>query len=107
MGQIFENLIILEAMKARLNKGLNPNIYFFRDTNGLEVDILYKQGSSLTPVEIKSSATFNNVFSKGIHKFQKLTDNSRKGYIVYSGDFTPETETFTVVNFKNCSTIFV
>ena len=106
IGQIFENLVLLEAIKARLNKGLNPNIYFFRDTNGLEVDILYKHGSHLTPIEIKSSATFHNSFAKGIHKFQKLTKNSQKGYIVYSGDFTPQTETFSVINFNNCSAIF-
>lgn len=106
IGQIFENLIVLEAIKTRLNKGLNPNIYFFRDSNGLEVDILFKQGSYLTPVEIKSSATFHKTFSKGIHKFQKLANNAQKGYIVYSGDFTPESGTFSVINFNNCSTIF-
>ena len=106
IGNIFENLVILEIMKARLNKGLSPNIYFFRDSNGLEVDILFKQGSQLTPIEIKSSATFNKIFAKGIHKFQKLTDSAQKGYIVYSGEFTPDTKTYTVVNFLDIPTIF-
>lgn len=106
IGHIFENLVILEAIKTRLNKGLNPNIYFFRDSNGLEVDILFKQGANLTPVEIKSSSTFNKTFNKSIHKFQKLAHNSQKGYIVYSGDFEPETETISVLNFNKCSTIF-
>ncbi len=106
IGQIFENLVILEAIKTRLNKGLNPNIYFFRDTNGLEVDILYKQGANLTPVEIKSSSTFNKTFNKGIHKFQKLAKNAQKGYIVYSGNFEPDTETISVLNYNKCSVIF-
>ena len=106
IGQIFENLVVLEATKTRLNKGLNPNIYFFRDSNGLEVDILYKQGSYLTPVEIKSSATFHQSFAKGILKFQKISENSQKGYIVYSGDFTPESENFSVINFSHCASIF-
>jgi len=106
IGQIFENLIILEAIKTRLNKGLSPNIYFFRDSNGVEIDILYKQGAKLTPVEIKSSATFNKAFSKNIHKFQKLTDNAEKGFIVYAGDFEPKTKAYSVLNFNTCSTIF-
>jgi len=106
IGQIFENLIVLEAIKTRFNQGLNPNIYFFRDTNGLEVDILFKQGAQLTPVEIKSSFTFNKTFNKSIHKFQKLTHNAQKGYIVYSGDFEPKTEAISVLNFNKCSTIF-
>ncbi len=107
IGNIFENLIILEAMKARLNKGLNPNIYFFRDSNGLEVDILYKQGSQLIPIEIKSSATFNKIFTKSIHKFHKLTPNTKKGYIIYSGEFTVETETYQVVNYLQTQSLFI
>ena len=102
IGNIFENLIVLELMKARYNQGLNPNIYFFRDSNGLEVDIIYKKGSQLIPIEIKSAATFNKVFAKSIHKFQKLTAKAQKGFVVYAGDFTAKTETYSIVNYRNC-----
>ncbi len=102
IGNIFENLIVLELMKARYNQGLNPNIYFFRDSNGLEVDIIYKKGSQLIPIEIKSAATFNKVFAKSIHKFQKLTPKAQKGFVVYAGDFTAKTETYSIVNYRNC-----
>ena len=107
IGSIFENLVVLEGLKTRLNRGLSPNLYFFRDTNGLEVDILFKQASNLIPIEVKSSATFNKVFTKGIKKFQKLTDSTEFGYVVYSGDFEITAENYSVLNYKNCSQIFM
>jgi predicted AAA+ superfamily ATPase len=106
IGHIFENLVVLDIVKSRLNKGLNPNIYFYRDSNGLEVDVLFKQGADLTPIEIKSSATFNKIFAKGIKKFQALTDLTTKGYIIYAGDLTPDTEHYEVLNFLNTADIF-
>jgi len=106
IGQIFENLIVLDAIKNRLNKGLAPNLYFFRDTQGLEVDLLFKRGSALIPIEIKSSFTFNKVFAKGIKKLRKLTNNANAGYIIYAGDFTPTTEDYKALNFSDIDDIF-
>ena len=105
IGNIFENLIVLEIMKTRLNQGLNPNIYFFRDSNGLEVDILYKKASQLIPIEIKSAATFTKAFTKSLLKFQKLTSKAQKGYVVYAGEFVAETETYTIVNYLDTQSI--
>ncbi|VAW39903.1 hypothetical protein MNBD_GAMMA01-551 [hydrothermal vent metagenome] len=107
IGNIFENLVILELMKSRLNRGLNPNIYFFRDSNGLEVDVLYKKASQLIPIEIKSAATFTKAFAKSIHKFQKLTKKAQKGYVVYAGDFTADTATYTIVNYLDTNGLIV
>ena len=42
VGNIFENLVVVEALKSRLNKGKVPNLYFFRDSNGNEVDIVFE-----------------------------------------------------------------
>ena len=92
-------------MKTRLNQGLKPNIYFFRDSNGLEVDILYKKASQLFPIEIKSAATFTKAFARSLHKFQKLTSKAQKGYVVYAGDFVAETDTYKIVNYLNTQSI--
>ena len=105
IGSIFENLVVLELMKARYNQGLNPNIYFFRDSNGFKVDVIYKKGSQLIPIEIKSAATFNRIFAKSIHKFQKLTPKAKNGYVVYSGDFTAQTDTYSIVNYIDSTLI--
>lgn len=105
VGGIFENLVVLELLKERYAAGKDANLYFFRDSNGNEVDIVYKNGRELIPIEIKSSSTFNDKFAKGILKFQSLTDFSTKGIIIYSGDFTPSTENYEVINFKDTCSI--
>jgi len=86
-GGLYENLIILEIMKYRLNRGRRPDLYFFRDTHGSEVDLLIREQGKLFPVEIKSSATFSNSFLKGIERFRSLTSNCRAdGALLYNGD---------------------
>jgi hypothetical protein len=57
VGQLFENLVVLEVLKARYNQGKAANLYFFRDSHGNEIDLLHKSGNQLTSVEIKAAAT--------------------------------------------------
>lgn len=45
-GALFENLVILEFLKGRLNQGLPPNFYFWRDQSGHEVDLLAEWGGA-------------------------------------------------------------
>lgn len=106
IGNIFENLVILEILKNRLNRGLTPNIYFFRDSNGFEVDLIYKKAALLIPVEIKSSSTFHSSFTKGIKKFLTLTNMKTRGFVVYAGDFKPASDQYEVINYADVSKIF-
>lgn len=56
-GALFETLVIGEFLKARLNRGLPADLYFWRDNNGLEADLLFESGGRLQMVEIKSGRT--------------------------------------------------
>lgn len=56
-GGLFENLMILELMKTRLNRVEQPNLFFYRDNNGKEVDCII-EGDPVGCVEFKSSSTF-------------------------------------------------
>ncbi len=106
VGNIFENLVVIELLKNRLNQGKRANIYFFRDSGGNEVDIVFENQRTLIPIEIKSSSTFHNTFAQGLSRFQKIAKNAKAGFIIYNGDFTPKTDNFTVLNFKKISKIF-
>jgi predicted AAA+ superfamily ATPase len=70
-GQLYENLIIIDIVKNRLNSGLEHDMFFFRDSHGHEVDLLISQGASFVPIEIKSAETFSDNFLKGINYFKK------------------------------------
>ncbi len=86
-GSIYENLLIMEVLKTRLNKGIRPDLYFYRDSNGNEVDLLIPHGGSIQPVEIKSSSTFTPGFIKGISSLQKqLGGRCRNGIVFYNGE---------------------
>ena len=71
-GALYENLVILEIIKSFYNKGERPNLFFYRDSHGNEVDCIIRQGRLLKPIEIKSAATFNSDFMKGIKNFQNV-----------------------------------
>jgi predicted AAA+ superfamily ATPase len=61
-------------------------LFFYRDTNGNEVDLVIKAGRKLIPVEIKSAVTFTPDFLKGIERFRKIAgDRCSKGYVLYNG----------------------
>lgn len=106
VGNIFENLVVIEFLKKRYNSGKLANLYFFRDSNGNEVDIIMQKGRSLVPVEIKSASTFNKSFVKGLIKFRQLTPQSDKGQLIYSGDFFPITDDYEVKNFTDVVLVF-
>jgi hypothetical protein len=56
-GAIFEGGVVSEVLKRRYNRGLPPDIYFWRDRSGHEVDLLREAGTLLTPIEVKSGQT--------------------------------------------------
>lgn len=107
-GHLVENLVLLELMKWRYNQGQDLQLYFYRDAQKNEVDILFKEGNNLIPIEIKSSKTYNPAFLKQLHFFQKLAgDRAPKGYLIYTGDQEQKIRTIELLNFKKAaSTIF-
>lgn len=106
LGALFENLVVAEAMKARLNRGFLPHLWFFRDNNGNEVDLLFQDGADLLPIEIKASRTWNNDFLKGIRFLKRSAPNIRSGVVIYSGGMTPEFDGASVIHFENTASVF-
>ena len=106
IGNLFENMVVIEALKARLNAGKEPELYFYRDNKGNEVDLLFRQNRQLIPIEIKSAMTFNPEFAKGIAQFQKIASSTQKGYIIYAGNLTPELSHASVLHFTDVDSIF-
>ena len=105
-GGLFENMVVMEAMKARLNAGEVPNLYFLRDSQGLEADLIFQRNHrKLVPVEIKSGMTWNRDFCKNLLKLRKLSDKFAPGYVIYAGDLTPEIDDVRFLNFKDTASV--
>ena len=56
-GAFFETYVISEIIKSFSNNGEEPPIYFYRDKDKYEIDLLIEQNNVLYPIEIKKTAT--------------------------------------------------
>lgn len=84
-GPLFENFILTELLKNRLNKGLPPNLYFWRDNTGHEIDVLAEQDGVLIPIEIKAGKTISTDYFKGLEFWNKLSGQNN-GMVIYGGN---------------------
>ncbi|MBW4723014.1 ATP-binding protein [Prevotella melaninogenica] len=105
-GAIFENMIVMEAIKHRYNMGLEGGVFFYRDSNQNEVDLLIKQEGELTAIEVKSSMTYSSSFEKALTQIEGWikTPISTKA-IVYSGDFENTSGNINLINYRHISSI--
>jgi uncharacterized protein len=101
-GAIFENFIIVETLKNAYNQGVRPNLYFWRDQAGNEVDLLVDEGGAMFPVEIKSAHTFKPDFFKGLNFFNALSDNKpENAYVIYGGAQNLDSPTGNIRSWNN------
>ncbi|OJV36409.1 MAG: AAA family ATPase [Bacteroidia bacterium 43-41] len=106
-GHLFENFIVMEAVKSRYNKGKESNLFFYRDSNGVEVDLILKNGSDYTAIEIKSSKTYHPDFETGIRSLSSLLKNRLTDKaILYAGDFENDTAEIKLLNYKKMNILF-
>ena len=99
-------MVVMEALKYRLNCGEMPEIYFLRDSQGLEADLIFRAGHDrLIPVEIKGGSTWNKEFCKNLLKLRKLSPKFNGGFVIYSGDLTPEIDGIKFINYKQTAEV--
>ncbi len=85
-GSIFETLILSELMKTSFNRGNRPSFYFWRDSNGNEVDVIADAGTKLMPIEIKSGRTINKDYFTGLERWMSLAgDQVMSPALFYGG----------------------
>ena len=85
-GALFETAMVSELKKTILNHGKSDRLFFWRDSNGNEVDVIIETGDLLLPVEIKSGATINRDFFSGLTKWHALAkERSSEPVLMYGG----------------------
>ncbi len=86
-GAVFENLVLTELLKTALNQGTEPDIHYWRDVTGHEVDFVVGQGQVLAPIEAKSGETIASDYLKGIQYWRGLPGQDKApAALVYGGD---------------------
>lgn len=85
-GALFENFVISEIAKHYYHGGVRPDLYFWRDNTGNEVDCIIGEGIHSKAVEIKAGTTISADYFKGLKYFHKISGMpAEKLFLVYSG----------------------
>jgi hypothetical protein len=104
-GHLFENLIVMELLKHRLNEGKESNLYFYRDSNQNEVDILMGNLDNMEAIEVKSSMTYSPDFEKKLKKIDDwITPNVTHRTVVYSGEMENTSGEIRLINYRSLFT---
>ena len=75
---------------------------FYRDSNGVEIDLLLPYGDKYCGLEIKSSQTYNTDFEKGFHRADaKLIEKMPRKAVVYSGTLENIISDIKLLNYNN------
>jgi len=108
-GAVFENWVVSEVLKYFTHRGQRPQMFFYRDHSGGEVDLLIEHGSRSIAVEIKSGATPLADFAAGLERFEVLRRASAQWkatpiekLVVYGGS---ETQHRTAATFLSWSDV--
>lgn len=101
-GHLFENLIVMELLKRRFNEGKESDLYFYRDSNQNEIDILQGNAYAMKALEIKSSMTYNPAFAKVLQKAGDwIKANITQKAVVYTGELEEPNGDIQLLNFRS------
>lgn len=101
-GALFENFVVTEALKQRYNLGKESNLYFYRDSNQNEIDLLLKRNTRLYGIEIKSSMTYHKDFEKALKRIDEWVKAPVDGKaVVYAGNFENTAGEIKLLNYTN------
>ena len=100
-GGLFENLVINEFIKRNYHRGIEPELTFWRDSSGNEVDLLQYEAGKPHAYEIKSGATYSSDYFKGLTRWAKLAQVPTENLaLIYAGDISMVTQQGFVTAWK-------
>lgn len=104
-GAIFENYVVMEVLKHRYNQGLEGGVYFYRDSNQNEIDILLKEEGEITAIEVKASMTYHTSFERCVSRLGDwIATPVTKRAVIYAGNFENNVAATQIVNYKHLHT---
>lgn len=101
-GSLFENMIIGEIIKYTYHNGLQPKIFYWRESNGVEIDCIIEESpEKIKAIEIKGGQTFNKDFLKNLNRFSSYstmfkTDKS----LIYTGEENTKIGDVSIIPWK-------
>lgn len=88
-GAVFENLAIGELLKKQYNQGREPNLYFYREVSGKEVDALLVSPEGIKLYEIKAGKIFRREFKENMDYLKSSINDIKTSTVIYDGESMP------------------
>lgn len=83
-GELFETMVVGEAIKYYHNRGIVPPLSYFRDANGHEIDLMVSRANRVLPIEIKSGHTVNSAYFSNINYIRKLFKSDLPAALIFA-----------------------
>lgn len=101
-GHLFENFVIMEALKHRFNTGRESNLFFYRDSNQNEIDLLMLTGQRADGYEIKSASTYHPDFAAKLVKMQDYVKSEvGRRAVIYNGSLENDQAEIQLHNWRH------
>lgn len=105
-GAIFESWVVAEVYKGIVHSGDRPRLFHYRETRGIEIDLLIEHEPRVDPVEIKSGATIASDFFHNLTRFtERFVDGSagdpQQPFLIYGGDSTLQRSGAQVLSWRD------
>lgn len=81
-GAVLENYVVSEIMKTYLNCGLTPNLYYYRDKDSKEIDVVLEHDGVINPIEIKKTSNPGTELTKVFHALDRASSTRAKGAVI-------------------------
>ena len=109
-GAVFESWVVSEIYKTIAHAGRRPNLFHYRESRGIEVDLLIEDGMRIDAVEAKSGATIASDFFDNLRRFsERLTNASQtyevNGYLIYGGSSSQQRSDVSVSGWQDVDRI--
>lgn len=102
-GAIFESWVVSEVVKARTNRGERGGVYFYRDQNGVEADLLIESAGRLRIVEVKAGQTLAGDVAAAAYRVRAALGEraDERSVVVFAGDEGQTRSDLRVVAWQN------
>ncbi|HOS87828.1 MAG TPA: ATP-binding protein [Burkholderiaceae bacterium] len=101
-GALFETWVVSEFVKGRFNLGRPADLYFWRDNNGLEADLIFEVDTRLQPVEIKSGQTVTRDYVRAGQAAGRFAGGEALlPWLIYGGSESYERSGVRVISWNN------
>jgi predicted AAA+ superfamily ATPase len=106
-GAIFENLVISEIIKCQVHSGNRPSVYYWRESNGVEIDCIIDRSNNETiALEIKGGQTFNIDYLRNLKLFPADHNSDKiKKMVIYTGQNSSTIHDIQIITWEGFSRV--